>query len=79
MPANFTIPVNRRVVNLTARGSVNANHFLAVYQETGAGALVGNIIYATFTAAGGAAGAAGNVAVIGEIFRVESLIGAGAG
>jgi hypothetical protein len=76
MPANFTIPLARRAITLTSRGSAALVPEIS-YDEAGSAAAT--CVVRTWAAAAGAATAAANVAFIIELFRVEALIGAGAG
>jgi hypothetical protein len=78
MPANFTIPIARRSIILTTRGSA-ALVTEATYEEANAGNLVNTVVYRTWAAAAGAVTAAANVGVILELGRVEFLIGGGVG
>lgn len=70
MPANFTVPVNRRMIVATLRNAVGGQ---IAYDEAASAA--NTVVIRTFNAAGAAA----NSAFMIEIFRVEFFIGAGAG
>jgi hypothetical protein len=76
MPANFTVPLNRRSVVLTSRGSA-ALHTIVQLDEAASAA--NTVVVRTFAAAAAAAPAAANVAFICEIHRMLFAIGAGAG
>jgi hypothetical protein len=76
MPANFTVPINRRSVIITGRSS-GANVSELQYDETGSTAAT--VVVRTFQSAVGAVTAAANVAFILEIGRIEFLIGSGVG
>lgn len=69
MPANFTVPVNRRGVRLTAKGAVGSE---AVYDEAGSAA--NTVIVRTFQI-----GVATNKAFELQIERIIDEVGAGVG
>jgi len=71
MPANFTVPLNRRVVALTGSSAADV---IAVYNR--AGSANNTILVDGFTAN---TGAAINVAFTLRVYRILDEIGAGAG
>lgn len=70
MPANFTVPVNRREIKLTAKAAVAAQ---IVYDE--AGSTNATVVVRTFQGAQ----VATNTAFTLSIFRILDEIGMGAG
>lgn len=76
MPANFTIPIARRSIILTSRGSAALVPEISLDE---AGSAANTVVVRTWAAAAGAVTAAANVAFIIDIHRVEHLIGGGVG
>lgn len=73
MPANYSVPVNRRSVIATPKSAAAAAGGQACYDETASGALT--ILVNTYTAAG----VAGDRAFELKVYRIIDEIGAGVG
>jgi hypothetical protein len=76
MPANFTVPINRRSIVATSRGSAALVPEIS-YDEAGSAA--NTVVIRTWASAAGAVTALATVAFILEIARVEFFIGGGVG
>ena len=73
MGANFSIPINRRSVQLTVKSAAAAAGGQAVYDEGASGALT--ILVNTYTGPGVAADRAFEI----KVFRIIDEVGAGVG